>query len=42
MAALMPRVPTAGKDFWLVARFYGPLKPLFDKKWVMADIEEVR
>jgi hypothetical protein len=35
-------VPTAGKDFWLVARFYGPQKPLFDKTWVMADVEEVR
>ncbi|WFU05062.1 DUF1214 domain-containing protein (plasmid) [Rhizobium sp. CB3171] len=35
-------VPTAGKDFWLAARFYGPLKPLFDKTWVMADVEEVK
>jgi hypothetical protein len=34
-------VPTAGKDFWLVARLYGPQKPLFDKTWVMADVEEV-
>ena len=31
-----------GKDFWPVARFYGPLKPLFDKTWVMADVEEVK
>jgi hypothetical protein len=35
-------IPTAGKDFWLVARFYGPQKPLFDKTWVMADVEEVK
>jgi hypothetical protein len=35
-------VPTAGKDFWLVARFYGPQKPLFDKTWVLLDVEEVK
>ena len=23
--------PTAGKDFWLIARFYGPDKVLFEK-----------
>jgi len=34
-------IPTAGKDFWLVARFYGPQKPLFDKTWVMPDVEKL-
>jgi hypothetical protein len=33
-------IPTAGKNFWLVARFYGPQKPLFDKTWVMPDVEK--
>jgi hypothetical protein len=35
-------IPTAGKDFWLVARFYGPEKALFDKSWQMPDMEEVK
>jgi hypothetical protein len=35
-------IPTAGKDFWLVARFYGPEKALFDKTWVMPDVEKAR
>jgi hypothetical protein len=35
-------IPTSGKDFWLVARFYGPQKALFDKTWVMPDVEKVR
>ena len=34
-------IPTAGKDFWLIARFYGPDKVLFDKTWVMPDVEKV-
>jgi hypothetical protein len=32
-------IPTAGKDFWLVFRFYGPQRPLLDKTWVMPDVE---
>ncbi|MEJ1972507.1 MAG: DUF1214 domain-containing protein [Lacunisphaera sp.] len=35
-------IPTAGKDFWLIARFYGPEQILFDKKWEMPDVEEVK
>jgi hypothetical protein len=35
-------IPTAGRDFWLVARFYGPEKPLFDRSWKMPDVEEVK
>ena len=32
-------IPTAGKDFWLICRFYGPDKPLFDRTWRLADVE---
>jgi hypothetical protein len=32
-------IPTAGRDFWLVARFHGPQPPLFDRTWVMPDVE---
>ena len=35
-------IPSAGKDFWLMARFYGPEQALFDKKWSMPDVEEVK
>lgn len=35
-------IPTGGKDFWLMMRFYGPDKTLFDKKWKMPDVEEVK
>jgi hypothetical protein len=36
-------VPTsAGGQFEVLFRFYGPEKALFDKTWTMADIEEVR
>jgi hypothetical protein len=35
-------VPTNGRDFEVLFRFYGPEKPLFDKTWVLADIEEVK
>ena len=34
-------IPTAGKDFWLIVRFYGPDKPLFDGTWTLADVERV-
>jgi len=35
-------VPTSGDGgFEVLFRFYGPEKPLFDKTWKMADIEEV-
>jgi hypothetical protein len=35
-------IPTTEKDFWLMMRFYGPDKALFDKTWVMPDVEKVR
>ncbi|MFQ4144007.1 DUF1254 domain-containing protein [Chlorogloeopsis sp. ULAP02] len=34
-------VPTGGRDFEIMMRFYGPEKPLFDKTWVLPDIEKV-
>jgi hypothetical protein len=33
-------IPTAGKDFWLICRFYGPQMPLFDKSWTFNDVEK--
>jgi hypothetical protein len=36
-------VPTkANGQFEVLFRFYGPEKPLFDKSWVMTDIEKVK
>ena len=35
-------IPTGGKDFWLMMRFYGPQQTLFDKKWEMPDVEEMK
>ena len=34
-------IPTASKDFWLICRFYGPDKPLFDGNWTLTDVERV-
>jgi hypothetical protein len=34
-------IPTAGKDFWLVFRFYGPQTPLFDQTWTANDVVPV-
>jgi hypothetical protein len=35
-------VPTdANGPFEVLFRFYGPQKPLFDKTWVLPDVEEV-
>jgi hypothetical protein len=34
-------IPTAGKDFWLIARFYGPDKVRLEKAWMMPDVEKV-
>ena len=31
-------IPTVGKDFWLVFRFYGPQPALFDRTWVLNDV----
>lgn len=34
-------IPTAGEDFFLLFRFYGPQEPLFDKTFVLPDVEVV-
>jgi hypothetical protein len=46
-----PKAPTTGESNWVptdrngrfevLARFYGPQKPLFEKTWQLADIEKV-
>lgn len=33
-------IPT-GEDFFLLFRFYGPQKPLFEKTWQLPDVEKV-
>jgi hypothetical protein len=35
-------VPTAGRNFELLFRLYGPEKTFFDKTWVLPDVEEVK
>jgi hypothetical protein len=35
-------VPTAGRDFEILFRLYGPEKAFFDKQWKLPDIEEVK
>jgi hypothetical protein len=35
-------VPTAGRDFEVLFRVYGPEKPFFDKTWKLPDIEKVK
>ncbi len=30
-----------GEDFFLIFRFYGPQKPLFEKTWTLPDVERV-
>jgi hypothetical protein len=35
-------VPTNGRDFEVLFRFYGPEKPLFNKTWKLPDVEEVK
>lgn len=34
-------VPTAGRDFVLFFRFYGPGKSVFDKSFVLNDVEKL-
>jgi hypothetical protein len=34
-------LPTAGRDFWLIARFYGPQPALLDRTWTFNDVEPV-
>jgi hypothetical protein len=35
-------VPTAGRDFEILFRLYGPDKSFFEKIWKLADVEEVQ
>lgn len=35
-------VTTAGKNFFLIFRLYGPEKPLFDRSWKLPDVEKVQ
>ena len=32
-------IPTAGEDFFLLFRFYGPEEPVFDKSFKLPDVE---
>jgi hypothetical protein len=34
-------IPTSGRDFFLFFRFYGPQKAVFDKSFVLPDVEKV-
>ena len=34
-------IPT-GEAFFLIFRLYGPGKPLFEKTWMLSDVEKVR
>jgi len=34
-------IPTAGKDFFLLFRFYGPEEAYFDKSFVLPDVERI-
>ena len=34
-------LPTAGVDFFLILRLYGPEKAFFEKTWKMADVERI-
>jgi hypothetical protein len=35
-------VPTAGRDFEILFRLYGPEKEFFEKTWVLPDVEKVK
>ena len=35
-------VPTAGRNFEVLFRLYGPEKPFFEKTWKLSDIEELK
>lgn len=34
-------IPTAGKDFFLLFRLYGPEDPFFNKSFVLPDVKKV-
>jgi len=35
-------LPSAGEDFFLIFRLYGPEKSVYDRTWRMTDIEQVQ
>ena len=35
-------ITSAGKDFFLIFRLYGPEKPLFERTWRLAEVEKVQ
>jgi hypothetical protein len=35
-------IPSAGKDFFMIVRVYGPEKALLDKTWKMPDVEKIQ
>jgi hypothetical protein len=35
-------LPSAGEDFFLIFRFYGPAKSIYQKTWKMPDIERIQ
>jgi hypothetical protein len=34
-------IPTGGRDFWLIVRFYGPERAIFDGTWTLPDPDKV-
>jgi hypothetical protein len=35
-------LPSSGQDFFLIFRFYGPQKSVYDKSWVAPDVERLQ
>ena len=35
-------VPSAGEDFFVIFRLYGPAKSVYEKTWSMPDIERIK
>ena len=35
-------IPTAGEDFFLLFRLYGPEEACFDKSFILPDVEKIR
>jgi hypothetical protein len=35
-------IPTAGEDFFLLFRFYGPEEAYFDKSFLLPDVERIK
>jgi hypothetical protein len=35
------RLPSAGEDFFVIFRLYGPAKSVYEKTWIMPDIDQI-